>query len=74
MLASDIVFVMALIISLISAFILIILPIVCFIYCLGFFETNRKDFTRRTVIPILLYIFVFGSSAGILWLFYFMLK
>lgn len=75
MMAVDILFVIAFIISVLTAFlVVIILPFLCILYCLGFFEVDRKNFCRRSLIPLLMYIFVFGTTCAILWLFYFALK
>jgi hypothetical protein len=75
MLAIDILFVMAFILTVLTSFlVVIILPSLCILYCLGFFEADRKNFCRRSLIPLLMYILVFGTTCTLLWLFYFALK
>lgn len=75
MLAIDILFICAFIISVITAFLVVIVfPALCILYCIGFFEVDRKTFNRRTLIPVLLYIIVFLTTSGLLWLFYYALK
>lgn len=75
MLAIDILFICAFIISIITAFLVVIVfPTLCILYCIGFFEVDRKNFNRRTLIPVLLYIIVFLTTSGLLWIFYYALK
>lgn len=75
MLAIDILFVIAFILTALTLFlVVIILPSLCILYCIGFFEVDRKNFCRRSLIPLLMYIFVFGTTCALLWLFYFSLK
>ena len=73
--AVDILFVMAFILTALTVFLIVIIfPSLCILYFLGFFEVDRKNFCRRSLIPLLMYILVFGTSCALLWLFYFALK